>query len=101
MNTWPSSGSLHFWWPSQKKPSTAWEHRIDELMFLQFSTFDLKKRKEYFDEVQRIVTEEQPIIFTVCQNVFVCVNRNIENFHPAIARHRTLWNADELYRSAP
>ncbi|MGH9856992.1 MAG: ABC transporter substrate-binding protein, partial [Acidobacteriota bacterium] len=100
MNTWPSNGSLHFWWPSQKTPSTTWEKRIDELMFLQFSTFDQKKRKEYFDEVQRIVTEEQPIIFTVCQNVFVCINRNVKNFRPAMAKHRTLWNADELYRDA-
>lgn len=97
MNTWPSNGSLHFWWPSQKSPSAGWEKRIDELMMQQFSTFDQKKRKMYFDEVQKIITEEQPIIFTICPNVYVCARKHLKNFKPAIARHRTLWNADELY----
>ncbi len=97
MNIWPSNGSLHFWWPSQKAPFTVWEKRVDELMGMQISTFDQKKRKEYFDEVQKIIAEEQPIIFTVCQNLYVCAKEGIRNFRPAIARHRTLWNAEELY----
>ena len=97
MNTWPSNGSLHFWWPSQETPASAWEKRVDELMAKQIATFDQKQRKEHFDEVQMIITQEQPIIFTVSQNLYVGARENIKNLQPAIARHRTLWNADELY----
>jgi peptide/nickel transport system substrate-binding protein len=97
MNMWLSSGNLHFWWPEQKSPQTDWEKRIDHLMMMQFSTFDPAKRKEYYNEVQMILTEQQPIIFTITQNVYVCARPKIGNLKPALARHRLLWNAEELY----
>jgi peptide/nickel transport system substrate-binding protein len=97
MNIWMSSGSLHFWWPLQKSPQTSWEKRIDELMNLQLATYDLKKRKEYYDEVQEILADRQPVIFTITQFIFVCARENLHNLAPSVSRHRTLWNAEELY----
>ncbi|HEY4491487.1 MAG TPA: ABC transporter substrate-binding protein, partial [Acidobacteriota bacterium] len=97
MNILLSSGSLHFWWPLQELPQTAWEKRIDELMMQQLVTFDLTQRKKLYDEVQEIIAEQQPIIFTVTQYVYVSARKGIGNLQPTIARHRTLWNADELF----
>lgn len=96
-NVWLSNGSLHFWWPEQKKPATEWEARIDELMKLQETTYDYAQRKKYYDEVQMILTEQQPMIFTATQIIFVVARDKIGNLRPAVARHRTLWNAPELY----
>jgi peptide/nickel transport system substrate-binding protein len=97
MNIWMSSGTLHFWWPAQKKPATAWEERIDSLMNLQIGVFDYQKRKQYYNEVQQILAEQQPIIFTTNQILHVVAKKSLGNFQPSIARHRTLWNADELF----
>jgi peptide/nickel transport system substrate-binding protein len=97
MNVWPSGGSSHFWWPKEKSPQTAWEKRIDELMEMQLNTLDQTERKKYYDEVQEIVSEQLPMIFTTTQFIHVCARKNIQNLKPTISRHRTLWNADELY----
>jgi peptide/nickel transport system substrate-binding protein len=97
LNVWMSSGSLHFWWPRQKTPATPWEKRIDELLTQQSSMFDFAERKKAYDEVQAIIAEQQPMIFTVTQKIFVCGRDNLGNFSPTLARHRTLWNAAELY----
>lgn len=97
MNIWLSSGTMHFWWPQQKKAATEWEKRIDQLMNLQLTTFDYQKRRLYYDEVQQILADQQPIIFTATQSLHVSAKNSIGNLQPAVARHRTLWNADELY----
>ncbi|MCI0606062.1 ABC transporter substrate-binding protein [bacterium] len=97
MNVWPSYASLHFWWPLQTKPRTPWEKRIDELMYLQASEVDFAIRKKYYDEIQHILADQQPIIFTVIPSIFVCAKNEIGNLKPTISRHRTLWNAEELY----
>lgn len=96
MNVWLSSGSLHFWWPNQDVPHTSWEKRIDELMNLQLSAMNTTLRKKYYDEVQEIIADQQPLIYTVTQYVYVCAKDGLKNLQPTIARHRTLWNADEL-----
>jgi peptide/nickel transport system substrate-binding protein len=96
-NTWPSSGELHFWWPAQKSPATDWEKRIDELWQLQQSEPDYSTRKNYYDEIQKIVSDQVPVMYTINRIVFACAKSKIGNLRPAVARHRTLWNADELY----
>jgi peptide/nickel transport system substrate-binding protein len=92
-----SSGSLHFWWPRQERPFTPWEKRIDELMTLTMSTTVNEVRKKYYYEVQRIMAEQQPMIFTIHPYAFVCARTKIGNLKPSVLRHRTLWNAEELY----
>lgn len=97
INVFPSSGSSHFWWPEQKSPQTSWEKRIDELMLLQQKTSDSAQRKKYYDEVQQIVSDQLPMIYTTTQFIHVCARKNLGNLKPSLSRHRTLWNADELY----
>jgi peptide/nickel transport system substrate-binding protein len=96
-NIWLSSGSLHFWWPEQKSPATTWEKKIDELMMAQSRTYDPNERKKFYDEVQYILTDMQPMIYTINQIIYVAAKEKIGNLKPTITRHRTLWNGDELY----
>ncbi len=97
MNVMLSTGTTHLWWPQQKSPHTEWEKRIDELMNLQFGTFQFEQRKKYYDEVQSILADQQPMVYTVTPLIFVCAKTRIGNLRPVVSRHRTLWNADELY----
>ncbi|HET6268102.1 MAG TPA: hypothetical protein VFG11_10330, partial [Acidobacteriota bacterium] len=101
MDLWLSDGTLHLWWPQQKEPHTPWEKRIDELMHAQMTSFDHTERKKAYDEVQQILADQLPIIFTTYQMIHVCGRQNLGNFKPAIARDRVLWNADELFWSKP
>lgn len=97
LNTMLSKGSLHFWWPRQVKPFTPWEKRIDDLMALTMSVSDFKERKKYYNDVQKILAEQQAMIYTVHPYAFVCAKTKIGNLKPIVPRHRTLWNAEELY----
>jgi peptide/nickel transport system substrate-binding protein len=96
-NVWKSNGTLHFWWPQQKSPATDWEKRIDELFVLQQNEVDFPKRKQYYDEVQMIISEQVPMIYTINQIIHVVAKEKIGNLKPTVSRHRTLWNGDELY----
>ncbi len=94
---WLSSGRMHQWNPNQKTPATEWEARIDRLMNLQMTTLDRDKRKEYFDEIQYIVSDQAPYIYLVTPQVFVAVSEKIENLTPTILSHRLLWNIEEAW----
>ncbi len=98
MGMLPSNGHNHDWNPVQKTPATPWEARVDELMNAQLQSFDFSERKKDFDEVQMILSDELPLIFTVTPRVYAAVRPDIGNLRPApmTTRHLT-WNADELY----
>jgi peptide/nickel transport system substrate-binding protein len=98
MNVLKSSGFTHQWFPRQKTPSTDWEARIDYLMDAQLKTLDLAERKKYFDEVQEIIGEQQPMIFTVVPVVYAAARTDLGNVRPTpLDEFRATWNAEELY----
>jgi peptide/nickel transport system substrate-binding protein len=94
---WLSSGRMHQWFPNQKTPATDWEARIDNLMNLQMTTLDRAKRKEYFDKIQYIISDEVPYIYLVTPQVFVAVRNKFQNLTPTILEHRLLWNIEEAW----
>jgi peptide/nickel transport system substrate-binding protein len=61
-NVWPSSGNLHMWYPNQEKPATEWEARIDYLYNEGCYTIDREKAQAIWDEFQRVLLEECPMI---------------------------------------
>ncbi len=65
MNFWLSSGAQHAWWPAEKTPSTDWEARIDQLVLAQASEPSRELRRQAFNEVQRIMVEQEPVIYLV------------------------------------
>jgi peptide/nickel transport system substrate-binding protein len=93
-----SDEPLHQWFPLQKTPSTDWEARIDALMDEQVRTLDFAKRKKDFDEVQTILADELPLIFTICPFSYAAARPNIGNLRPSVLTpYRLTWNIEELY----
>ena len=98
MNTIKSSGYTHQWFPRQKTPSTDWETRLDQLMDAQIKTLDYAERKKDYDEVQEILAEQQPMIFTVTPMYYAAIRSDIGNLRAsALSSYRATWNAEELY----
>jgi peptide/nickel transport system substrate-binding protein len=93
---WVSSGSAHVWYPSQTKPATEWEKQIDDLMRKQVATSDHAARKALFDQVQKIVAEQLPMIQFAAPRVFVATGTRVDGATPALLRPMVLWNADAL-----
>jgi peptide/nickel transport system substrate-binding protein len=98
MNVLKSTGYTHDWFPRQKTPSTPWEARIDYLMDAQVKTLDESERKKDYDEVQEIMAEQQPLVFTATPILYAAVRPDIGNVRPtALGGYRATWNAEELY----
>jgi peptide/nickel transport system substrate-binding protein len=86
------------WFPRQKMPSTGWEARLDYLMDAQMKTLDYVERKKDFDEVQEILAEQQPLIFTVTPMYYAAIRPDIGNVRAtALSYYRATWNGEELY----
>lgn len=98
LNVLRSEGFMHQWFPRQKTPSTDWEARIDELMNAQLKTLDYAERKKYFDEVQAIFGEQQPLMPTVAMKAYSAARNELMNLRPTPYHHsRLIWNLAELY----
>ena len=98
INVLRSTDELHQWFPFQKSPSTPWEARIDELMDAQMKTLDFNQRKKAFDEVQVILADELPMIYTVAPYSYAAVRTGIANLRPSVLTpYRVTWNLEELF----
>lgn len=93
---WFSSGSAHFWNIGQKTPATAWEKEIDELMSKQITSTDEGRRKELFDQVQKIFAAHEPAVYFAAPRVFVATSSRVSNATPALLRPQLLWAPDTL-----
>jgi len=82
-NVWPSDGNLHLWYPLQKTPATDWEARIDYLYNEGSYTADTEKAQLIWDEYQRILLEQCPVIYLIRQRSFFALqNRwDFTNFY--------------------
>jgi peptide/nickel transport system substrate-binding protein len=100
MNLWLSSSSNHQWNPNQKSPETAWEAEIDRLMNAQASAMDPKKRKTLFDQVQRIVWEQEPFLYLVYKNSLAAVSGSLRGAEVAVLHPQALWNIDQIRMDA-
>ncbi|HEY1338564.1 MAG TPA: ABC transporter substrate-binding protein [Bryobacteraceae bacterium] len=100
MNVWLSSASNHQWNPDQAKPATPWEAEIDRLMRAQHAALDPAKRKQYFDKVQQIVSDQAPFLYLVTKNALVAVSPSVLNANPSVLRPQATWNIELLARRA-
>lgn len=82
-NVWPSSGNMHLWNPSQASPATEWEARVDYLYNEASYTINRETAKKYWNEYQRIILEQCPIIYLVRSKSFCAFSNrwNSENFY--------------------
>jgi len=98
LNVFRSDGFTHQWFPRQNKPSTEWEARIDELMDANLKTLDFSERKKAFDEVQEILSDQVPFVYTVSPLSYAAYNSKLGNVRPTVLHYyRVTWNIEELY----
>ncbi len=97
LNVFLSYGDTHLWFPNQESPGFVWEGEIDSLMMLQAKSDDQALRKQAFDRVQRIMSEQVPFIFIVNRNEYVAVRNTLGHIKPSIMEPFLLHNAEQVY----
>lgn len=85
-----SSGELHLWHPAQQRPETAWEAEVDRLLDLGIRELDAQRRREIYDDVQRILHAQLPMIHLVRPTLFAARRAEVENFRPSS------WGFDQI-----
>ncbi len=83
-NVWHSSGTLHMWYPKQKKPSTDWEREVDELIDRGATELNPERRIQIYRRAFRIITEEQPMIFIATPKSLLAVYDKFGNIFPTV-----------------
>jgi peptide/nickel transport system substrate-binding protein len=92
-----SSGLNHSCFPSQEKPSTDWEARIDQLMQQIEASLDQAERHRLYAQVQRIWSEYLPEINLVAPREAVAYKNKFGNLHAVPLPPRATWNCEEIY----
>jgi peptide/nickel transport system substrate-binding protein len=95
-NVWHSSGHLHMWYPVQESPQTDWEARIDKIFDQGVQELNRQKRKRLYDEWQRIVSDELPMIYTVLPATIFAVRNKFGNLRPT-SFGGAFHNLEEIY----
>lgn len=96
MNFWLSSGVQHPWWPAEKTPATPWEAEIDRLELAQSSEISRQERRKAIDEVQQIVSAQQPIVYLVNPDYLCAWSPALRGVQPAVATPQIFWNIEWL-----
>jgi len=78
-NVWPSDGDLHFWYPHQQKPATAWESRVDDLYHLGFVTRDHEKAARIWNDYQRTILDNVPVFPLIHRDSYLAVRNKWGN----------------------
>ncbi len=89
LDFWLSRGAFHVWNPGQTTPATPWEKEIDALMLKNTAATDQAERKRLFDQVQKILAAEQPVMHFAAAATIVATSTRVLNVQPALLRHRS------------
>ncbi len=95
-NVWQSGGNMHSWEPYQAKPVRPWEAEIDRLYRQGAQELDETKRKQIYADFQKVVGQEQPLIYTVVPDAIAALRNKYGNVKPS-ATGGVTWNVDEIY----
>ena len=93
---WFSFGSAHMWNLEEKTPVTDWERRIDELMARQIASYDQAERKTLYNDVQKIFSDHEPIVYFVAPRIYVAHAARVTNLAPTEFRPQLLWRPDTV-----
>lgn len=92
-----TGGQQRFWFINQKAAVAEWEKQLDQLMSEQAVESDVSKRREEFNQAQRIFAEQAPMIPLVVRHFVSGAKVKLGNFRSSFLPPRSLWNADELF----
>src|SRR6267143_874461 len=81
--------------------SNADRTKMATLIEQQLAAPRYEQRKKYFDRVQEILAENQPMIFLASPDILAGAKNSLGNFHPAVLEPYVLWNAEQLYFRNP
>ena len=81
----------------QIKPDTPQEARIDQLMDIILSTYDINERKKAYKEVETIANEMAWLTWLPVRTQKIPVSNRFGNIQPSVLRHRILWNSYNIY----
>lgn len=99
-NVWYSSGPLHIF--NQRpvnKPVTdklSWEIKLDNIFDKAALELNFKSRKKYYDEYQRIIYNEVPIVYLYSPIRIYAIRRKFKNILPSSLSGLT-YNIEEIY----
>ena len=93
---WFSAGSAHVWNLQERSPATPWERRIDALMTRQIASPDMGERKALYNDVQKIFSEHEPIVYFVAPRIYVAHAARVTNLTPAEFRPQILWRPETV-----
>lgn len=99
-NVWFSSGPLHIF--NQRpvnKPVTdklSWEIKLDNIFDKAALELNFKSRKKYYDEYQRIIYNEAPIVYLYSPIRIYAIRRKFKNILPSSLSGLT-YNIEEIY----
>jgi len=99
-NVWRSSGRTHNWNPSQPKPDTPEEARIDALVDILVAEPDVAVRKKAWADIQNIVNEQNWIIWLPTTVARLPMSNRFGNTQPSAIPHRLLWNIERVFVKA-
>ena len=92
-----SAAATHQWQPNQKVPATDFEKRIDQLFADQARESDPQKRASIFNEIQKIMADEMPVVPIAARHVVSAANSRLGNYSPSPIMPYSLWNAEEMF----
>ena len=98
---WMSAGPFHFWNPNQPRPATDWEATIDDLMRQLTTTLDGAKRRQLFEQVQRLLSAHLPVLHFAAPKVTIAMSARLRGAMPSVFDPPVLWNAEVLSLSGP
>ncbi len=96
---WHSSGILHLWHPNQESPATDWEAEIDDLLITASQELDHATRVAKYHQVQEILAENMPIIYTTVPERLTAVSNVFGNTTPSLFGLVGTWDIRYLYRT--
>jgi peptide/nickel transport system substrate-binding protein len=96
-----SYGEGHPWNIASKTPATEWEARVDQLMAQQASALDPEQRRATFNEVQKVMAENLPVVYFAAPRLYAAHSSRVRGTVTSIMRPHLLWNVDMLAVAAP
>ena len=92
-----SGGQDHLWSPSQKKPHTQWEARIDKLLSQNLASQHYETRKPLLDKILILMSEYLPQIPLVVEYLAAAADVRVGNFEPYALDGGLYWNIEQLF----
>jgi len=99
-NVWLSNGTLHVYNMRLEKDANSkrfdWEKRIDYLFEQGALATDFEQRKKYYDEYQKIIYTERPMIYIYSPLRIYAIRNKFKNIFPTSLGGIT-YNIEEIY----